>query len=114
MNLSAAQRRTLSWLALALIALALLWLLAPVLTPFLIGAVMAYALHPTVERLVILLPDAWEERRDRGLAAAQLGAVKAAVADLSSYLENVPQAGDRFAINERLLELGHGDPSRLH
>ncbi|TMH27993.1 MAG: AI-2E family transporter [Betaproteobacteria bacterium] len=51
MNLSAAQRRTLSWLALALIALALLWLLAPVLTPFLIGAVMAYALHPTVERL---------------------------------------------------------------
>ena len=44
----------------------------------------------------------------------QLGAVKAAVADLSTYLENVPHAGDRFAINERLLELGHGDPSRLH
>ena len=40
--------------------------------------------------------------------------MKAAVADLSSYLENVPHAGDRFAINERLLELGHGDPSRLH
>ena len=71
-------------------------------------------LHAVTERLVILLPDAWEERLDRGLAAAQLGAVKAAVADLSSYLENVPQAGDRFAINERLLELGHGDPSRLH
>ena len=66
------------------------------------------------QRLVVLLPDAWEERRDRGLAAAQLGAVKAAVADLSSYLEHVPHAGDRFAINERLLELGHGDPSRLH
>ena len=71
-------------------------------------------LHSVSERLVILLPDAWEERRDRGLAAAQLGAVKAAVADLSSYLENVPHAGDRFAINERLVELGHGDPSRLH
>jgi predicted PurR-regulated permease PerM len=41
MNLSAAQRRMLSWLALALVALALLWLLAPVLTPFLIGAVLA-------------------------------------------------------------------------
>jgi len=71
-------------------------------------------LYAVMQRLVILLPSAWEERRDRGLAAAQLGAVKAAVADLSSYLEHVPHAGDRFAINERLLELGHGDPSRLH
>ena len=51
MNLSSTQRRTLSWLALGLAALALLWLLAPVLTPFLIGAVLAYALHPAVERL---------------------------------------------------------------
>src|SRR5881394_919594 len=51
MTLSAAQRRTLSWLVLALAALGLLWLLAPVLTPFLIGAVLAYALHPAVERL---------------------------------------------------------------
>ncbi len=51
MTLSATQRRTLSWLALALVALVLLWLLAPVLTPFLIGAVLAYALHPAVERL---------------------------------------------------------------
>ena len=51
MNLSSAQRRTLTWLALLLAALALLWLLAPVLTPFLIGAVLAYALHPAVERL---------------------------------------------------------------
>jgi predicted PurR-regulated permease PerM len=51
MSLSAAQRRTLSWLALGLAGLALVWLLAPVLTPFLIGAVLAYALHPAVERL---------------------------------------------------------------
>jgi regulator of sirC expression with transglutaminase-like and TPR domain len=67
-----------------------------------------------LQRLVILLPEAWEERRDRGLAAAQLGAVKAAVADLSTYLEHMPHAGDRSAIHERLLELGPGDPSRLH
>jgi regulator of sirC expression with transglutaminase-like and TPR domain len=60
------------------------------------------------------LPEAWEERRDRGLAAARLGVVKIAVADLSAYLEHVPHAGDRFAIAERLIELGHGDPSRLH
>ncbi len=71
-------------------------------------------LYAVLQRLVILLPGAWEERRDRGLAAAQLGAMKLAVADLSTYLEQVPHAGDRFAINERLLELGHGDPSRLH
>ncbi len=51
MNLSPAQRRTLAWIALALVALVLLWLMAPVLTPFLIGAVLAYALHPAVERL---------------------------------------------------------------
>lgn len=51
MNLSSTQRRTLSWIALGLVALALLWLLAPVLTPFLIGAVLAYAMHPAVERL---------------------------------------------------------------
>ena len=40
--------------------------------------------------------------------------LKTAVADLSAYLEHVPHAGDRFAITERLIELGHGDPSRLH
>lgn len=51
MTLSAAQRRSLSWITLALAALVLLWLLAPVLTPFLVGAVLAYALHPAVERL---------------------------------------------------------------
>lgn len=35
----------------ALGAALLLWLLAPVLTPFIVGAVLAYALHPAVERL---------------------------------------------------------------
>ncbi len=67
-----------------------------------------------LDRLVILLPSAWEERRDRGLAAAELGAVQPAVADLSAYLEHAPQAPDRMAIAERLVELGHGDPSRFH
>ena len=71
-------------------------------------------LYAVMQRLVVLLPGAWEERRDRGLAAAELGSVREAVADLRTYLDNVPQAGDRFAINERLIELGHGDPSRLH
>jgi predicted PurR-regulated permease PerM len=52
MTLTAAQRQTLSWFALGAVAFLLLWLLAPVLTPFIVGAVLAYALHPAVERLV--------------------------------------------------------------
>lgn len=51
MALSAAQRRSLAWCAVALGALLLLWLLAPVLTPFIVAAVLAYALHPAVEML---------------------------------------------------------------
>ena len=38
--------KRLQWTALALGALWLLWLLAPVLTPFVVAAVLAYALHP--------------------------------------------------------------------
>jgi predicted PurR-regulated permease PerM len=51
MALSAAQRRSLAWAALALGAALLLWLLGPVLTPFIVAAVLAYALHPAVEAL---------------------------------------------------------------
>ena len=64
------------------------------------------------ERLVILLPDSWEERRDRGLVHAALGAREPAIADLAGYLEHAPDAADRPAIAKRLAELGH--PSRLH
>lgn len=66
------------------------------------------------ERLVILLPDAWEERRDRGLVHAALGARFPAMADLAGYLEHAPDAPDRPAIRKRLAELGHDDASRLH
>ncbi len=45
------QRRSLAWASLALVAALLLWLLAPVLTPFVVAAVLAYALHPAVEAL---------------------------------------------------------------
>lgn len=41
----------LTWLSIAVAAALVLWLLAPVLTPFIVGAVLAYALHPAVERL---------------------------------------------------------------
>lgn len=66
------------------------------------------------ERLVILLPDAWEERRDRGLVHAVLGARLPAMLDLAGYLEHAPDAPDRSAISQRLAELGHDGRSRLH
>jgi predicted PurR-regulated permease PerM len=51
MGLTPSQRRILNWALLAAVAAVLLWLLGPVLTPFVIGAVLAYALHPAVEQL---------------------------------------------------------------
>ena len=51
MTITPAQRRGLAWAGLALAAVLLLWLLAPVLTPFIVAAVLAYALHPAVEAL---------------------------------------------------------------
>jgi predicted PurR-regulated permease PerM len=52
MQLTPAQRQTLSWLLIALVGVLLVWLLSPVLTPFLIAGVLAYMLLPPVERLV--------------------------------------------------------------
>ncbi|WP_293661960.1 tetratricopeptide repeat protein [Rhodoferax sp. OV413] len=48
------------------------------------------------ERLVILLPQAWSEYRDRGMAHAELGHANEALADLELYLshaENVIDVG---------------------
>jgi regulator of sirC expression with transglutaminase-like and TPR domain len=58
-----------------------------------------------LERLVILLPQAWGERRDRGLAQAELGRVAPAIDDLSVYLEHCPAADDAPALQQRLAEL---------
>jgi len=67
-----------------------------------------------LERLVILLPQAWDERRDRGLAHAELGQATRAVADLSVYLEHCPAADDAPALLRRVAELRSGRDSRLH
>lgn len=67
------------------------------------------------ERMVALLPEAWDERRDRGLVHASLGDAEAAAADLAAYLEHADRdAPDRDDIAERLLALGRGRPHRLH
>ncbi len=71
-------------------------------------------LLPVLERLVILLPDAWGERRDRGLALAELGDFPAAISDIACYLEHCPAADDAAALQRRLDELRDGGPSRWH
>ena len=53
-------------------------------------------------RLVILLPDEPEERRDRGLVYAQLECPRAALDDLSAYLEAAPDAPEADEIRRTL------------
>jgi predicted PurR-regulated permease PerM len=51
MQFSSTQKRTITWCLIAVLAMLALWLLAPVLTPFVVAAVLAYALTPVVNRL---------------------------------------------------------------
>lgn len=69
---------------------------------------------PVLERLVILLPQDWTERRDRGLALAELGQYDGAVADLSEYLVHTPGARDHAAMSGRLEEMRMQRRPRLH
>jgi regulator of sirC expression with transglutaminase-like and TPR domain len=64
------------------------------------------------DRLVVLLPLAWDERRDRGLARAELGQDDGAAADLRAYVEHAPDAADAASVRQRLLALGAGDGAR--
>ena len=58
-----------------------------------------------LDRLVVLLPQAWPERRDRGLVHAELGHAHAALQDLRCYLEAVPAGPDAAALRHRVNEL---------
>ena len=51
MQFTSTQKRATSWFALLLGLMAVLWLLAPVLTPFVVAAILAYALTPVVDWL---------------------------------------------------------------
>lgn len=66
------------------------------------------------QRLVLLLPREWDERRDRGLTQAELGVWEAAADDLDAYVAHSPQAEDRRAIAERAAELRAQGRPRLH
>lgn len=57
------------------------------------------------DRLVILLPEAWGEWRDRGLAHAQQGHDALAVEDLETYLANAQDALDIDMVAERVAGL---------
>jgi len=58
-----------------------------------------------LDRLVVLLPEGWSERRDRGLVHAELGHVHEALQDLRLYLEAVPAGPDTVALRNRVSEL---------
>jgi regulator of sirC expression with transglutaminase-like and TPR domain len=66
------------------------------------------------QRLVILLPESWEERRDRALAFAELGQYGMAADDLDAYLSHRPRAADAATLRERLDELRQAGRPRLH
>ena len=66
------------------------------------------------QRLVVLLPTAWEERRDRGLALAELARFPEALADLDAYLDHDPNADDHVAVRHRAGELRQAGRPRLH
>ena len=57
------------------------------------------------DRLVILLPEAWAEYRDRGLAHAGQGNSALAVNDLEIYLSHADEALDIDVIADRVAEL---------
>ena len=77
MTFTLAQRHTFTWVALSLVAALSVWLLAPVLMPFIVAAVLAYVLHPLVERLAA-------RRMPRALAVTlvEMGAIVAVLAVL--------------------------------
>jgi regulator of sirC expression with transglutaminase-like and TPR domain len=57
------------------------------------------------QRLVILLPDEAEERRDRGLAYEHLECPQAALDDFESYLAEHPYAADAEQLRSKLPDL---------
>ena len=62
-------------------------------------------LTAVLDRLLVLLPHAWSEYRDRGFAWAAQGQTQRAVADLEIYLDNAADAFDLDAVADRLADL---------
>ena len=57
------------------------------------------------DRLIVLLPQAWAEYRDRGLAHAELGNAPQALSDLEMYVARSDAQIDLQSIASRIAEL---------
>lgn len=58
-----------------------------------------------LDRILVLWPEAWAERRDRGLVHAELGNAGQALSDLQAYLDAEPLAADQGALQARIKEI---------
>jgi regulator of sirC expression with transglutaminase-like and TPR domain len=67
-----------------------------------------------LDRLVLLLPERWEERRDRGLALLELGHPDSAAQDLSAYLAHRADAPDAQAVGRHLARLQRPGGRQFH
>ena len=85
MQFTSTQKRTAAWLSIALVATLVLLALGPVLTPFAVAAVLAYALTPVVDRM-----DAWGGNRMPRVAAVVIVEVLFILLSLSLMLLIVP------------------------
>jgi regulator of sirC expression with transglutaminase-like and TPR domain len=64
----------------------------------------ATQLRQVLDRLVVLQPQAWSHRRDRGLVLSDLGHFSQAAEDLQAYLANAEDILDMDLISQRLVE----------
>ena len=58
-----------------------------------------------IERILLVAPQAIEERRDRGALLAQLGRYSEAVADVEAYLKGAPTPPDAERVSEQLKQM---------
>jgi regulator of sirC expression with transglutaminase-like and TPR domain len=58
-----------------------------------------------IERILLVAPDALEERRDRGALLAQLGRYSEAIADVKVYLKNAATSPDAARVREQLKQM---------
>lgn len=85
MQLTSSPKRAMAWVTIAILAGGALWLLGPVLTPFIVAAVLAYALTPLVNRI-----DGWFGGRVPRVLAVVLVEVLFLLTALSLLLLIVP------------------------
>jgi regulator of sirC expression with transglutaminase-like and TPR domain len=57
------------------------------------------------DRLIVLLPQAWSEYRDRGMVHSELSHAREAVADLETYVAHASHGPDMRAVMEQLYAL---------